>query len=199
MRFNRFAAAALLAVPALAAAQDAAEHTLSVGVLAGGTFPTGRLSRQLYDPGYQIGALAQAWTPLRWLGVRVDGSYRRTSLGRQQIVDQQGIPHGTVSVDVSFRTLAASVVARAPGLRSPLQPYALAGYGTYGLRGEVTHSDDPTLAPNGRGDFRYVHGAHVGLGVDAPVGRARAFVETRYEHVGPSLRFMPVDVGVRLR
>jgi hypothetical protein len=191
------AAAVVCATPALA--QDTQQHLLSVGVMGGGTLPAGQLSRGAVDPGYQVGALAQIRTPLRWLALRVDGTYGRMGGGTEDVVDETGARIGHIGFGMSVASASANVVARVPGLHSAVQPYALAGMATYRLQSYITEFEAPIDIPIGSFKPGHVHGAQLGLGLDAPVGRARAFAEVRYERVGPYLRIMPVGVGVRIR
>jgi hypothetical protein len=200
MPLRRLAAALLCAAPAAALAQpSSADHPFSVGVLAGGTLPSGELSRAAYDPGFHVGALAQ-YQPasVRWLAVRVDGSYRRLGGGTQDVTDENGAVVGRLTMATSIVSAGASVVVRVPGLRSAVQPYALAGVAAYRLRPHLTSSDGASFVfPDSPVVRNY--GNTFGLGLDAPVGRASAFAEARYERVGDNLRLVPLSLGVRIR
>jgi hypothetical protein len=199
MPLRRLLAAALGAAPAAALAQSAVDHPLSVGVLAGGTLPSGELSRAAYDPGFHVGALAQYQpSSVRWLAARVDGSYRRLGSGSQDVVDENGAVVGRLTTATSIVSAAASVVARVPGLRSTVQPYALAGVAAYRLRPHLTSSSGASFVFPDSPVVRS-YGSTFGLGLDAPVGRASAFAEARYERVGDNLRLVPLSLGVRIR
>jgi hypothetical protein len=130
--------------------------------------------------------------------VRVDGSYRRLGGGAQDVVDENDVVVGRLTTTTSIVSAAASLVARVPGLRSAVQPYALAGVAAYRLRPHLASSSGASFVFPDSPSIRN-YGSTFGLGLDAPVGRASAFAEARYERVGDNLRLVPLSLGVRIR
>jgi hypothetical protein len=186
----------LCSLPAPVDAQASHDALVSVGVFAGGSLPTGRMSRLVYDPGSHIGGLAELRLPTRWVRLRVDGAYHRLGMGSQVIMDATGRPTGEIMADTRLASTIASAVVRPP-VHSPVQPYALLGIGVSRLR---THwRGEGADVASGSSDPRWESNASAGLGIDARVGRAVLFAEARYQRVSPAVRLMPLSIGVRAR
>ncbi len=200
MRFSFFAASFVVIYAAPALAQRAPDRAVTFGAFGGSTAPVTRGDApQIYDAGMHAGVLAELRTPLRWLALRADGSYQRLGTGARQLVDGTGQTLGQLFSHASVMTASANVVARAPGLRTLVQPYAVAGVTVFRVQSRVSQSGGPSLGPLGAGQVVHSHSANVGLGLEAPLGRTQLFVEARYARMGPATGLLPLSLGVKFR
>lgn len=193
--------AGMFAATDVVEAQQAARSPVSLGVMAGWSTPNGAQAGQLYGRGGQIGVLGEVRMPLSWLAVRVDAGYQSLG-GRTAIVtDANGVAVGQMQRSDAMYSAAASVVLRWPGLRTAVQPYALAGGGSYWVRSSaVLPSLLSQSAPQSASMTMRTTGFTAGAGVETPVRRAILFGEVRYQQFGQApMRFVPVNVGLRLK
>lgn len=177
------------------------QSLVSVGVVAGVSSTAGQYANHFYGTGGQLGVLSQVRTPLSWLSVRIDAGYQSLGGRTAWVTDADGKAVGPMQRSDAMYSAAASLVLRWPGLRTTVQPYALAGGGSYWVRSSaslpsilldpIDHSVSATTRTNG---------FNVGAGLEAPYRRAIVFGEVRYQQFGQlPMRFVPVSVGVRLR
>lgn len=198
MRALLFASVMVCLCPDAAFAQRAAERNVTFGAFGGGTLPVATGGAQgLYESGAHAGALAEIKTPLRWLGIRVDGSYLRQATVDQDVVDGNGQLLGQLRTRVTFLSGSAGLIVRIPNLRSVVQPYALAGATTFRAQSRLTSSGGLSIGPMTTGPVVRSHGFNAGLGLEAPAGQARIFVEARYMRVSNGVGQLPLSVGVK--
>lgn len=163
---------ALLLSFALPAAADAQPR-----VMLGGGFsaPAGNAA-SFADPGYHAQAGLEIGIPTLPVALRGDGTLHRLGAA------------GPDFADTEYLAGAASLVFILPGVG--LQPYVLAGYGTYRMKSGPAGADVTSTEPGYHGGFGVLIGS-VGFG---------GFAEIRYVQVGGDVtsRLIPVTLGLRL-
>ena len=158
--------------------------TLSVGLFAGLSDPTGQLKAQL-QRGYNAGALLQVRTQIEWLSLRADAMYQRFD---DESVANSGGGAGAATRRFTSRIYSVTIdaVARVGARRSLLAPTLIAGIGAYDFFGE-----NSSAGPNQR-----QVAMNAGLGLELSVRRFVLSGELRYHAAAPA-RVMPLTVGLR--
>jgi opacity protein-like surface antigen len=185
----------LAAAPMAAAAQPRQAPPVAIGALSGASVVTSE-TRDSYDTGLQLGALAELRTPVDWLAVRLDLGYRHFGMESFSATDQNGRPTGEeYHQRMQMLSGTADVVVRIPDFRARVRPYALAGVGRYRRSYRIEASRGGEL---GSASFSS-NGLNAGLGLDAALTRVTVFTEARYERLRHAqLGLVPISVGIRV-
>lgn len=148
-------------------------------MLGGGfTAPQGELA-ELGEPGWHLGAGLQVTIPTLPVGLRADG--RLHKLGADDAAFR----------DNEYLTGSLSLLFQLPGVG--LEPYVLAGIGSYRYKGGLRAVPELTEFTN--------TGYHAGFGVAMGQLGFGLFAEVRYVHIGledGSTRLLPLTLGFRL-
>lgn len=154
-----------------------------IGVGAGASLPAGNFPGA-YDNGFNLMVSLARGVPDRPLSFRFDAMVNRFG-GQRVFVDESSAE----APDHSIYALTGNVVLRRPG--EGIRPYGIAGAGYYNQNGGTANQN---------------LGFNAGGGVELPLGRVSAFVETRYHNFvaldlsGSSLRparLVPITLGIR--
>ena len=200
MRFALFATTLALFSTNAALAQRAPDCAVTFGVFGGRTATvTSGDAPPIYDANIHGGALAEFRTPVRWLALRADGSVQRLGRDVIDVTDVNGSTLYQYNQHVDVMAASANAVARLPALRSRVQPYAIAGVTAFRTKSRVFQASGPSLSVGEYQSVRHQFSPNVGLGVDAPLGRAQLFVEARYARMGPVIGLLPISLGIKWR
>lgn len=200
MRFALFAISLVCITTSTALAQRAPDRAVTFGVFGGrtATVTSGDVP-PTYDANVHGGALAEFRTPVRWLALRADGSIQRLGRDVIDVTDVNGRTLYQFNQHVDVMAASANAVARLPALRSRFQPYAIAGVTAFRTKSRVFQASGPSLSVDAYATVQHQFSPNIGLGVDAPLGRAQLFVEARYARMGPVIGLLPISVGMKWR
>ncbi len=203
MRFVLLATSLVLLTPSAtnaARAQRAPDHAITFGVFGGRTETVIRGNApSIYGTNIHAGALAEVRTPVRWLALRVDGNFQRLGRDVVDVTDVNGSTLYQFNRHVDVIAASANVVARLPEMPSRVQPYAIAGVTAFRTQARVFQASGPALSVTSDKSVLHQFSPNVGLGVDAPLGRAQLFVEARYARMGPVIGLLPISLGIKWR
>lgn len=200
MRFALFATALALFNTNAARAQRAPDRAVTFGVFGGRTETVIQGSAtSTYGPNIHVGALAEFRTPVRWLALRADGGFQRLERDVVDVTDVNGSTLYQFNRHVDVLAASANVVARVPAIQSRVQPYAIAGVTAFRMQSRVFQASDPSLSVTSTKSVEHQFSPNIGLGMDAPLGRAQLFVEARYARMGPVIGLLPISLGIKWR
>jgi opacity protein-like surface antigen len=172
--------AVLLLLVTAAAANAQGTSGLHVGIAGGVTFPEGE-AEDVFDSGWNAGALLVFQFPVVPIGIRVDGSYHKLDAAEDPgTTGDAEILAGTANLVVGFRLLL-------------VKPYVVGGIGVYRL----DFSDESF--PGAFSGTNNENGWNAGAGVSFSLRKIDVFVEARYHSVateGDRFEFVPVSVGI---
>jgi opacity protein-like surface antigen len=150
-----------------------------------------------FDAGWQGIAFVALALPRRPYGLRVDAVVGTNSANDQLKADLTTAIGQPATEETSL--FGANIdLTYAFSLGSHVRPYALAGVGVYHVTISVT-TDSGTV------DNRATEPAwNLGGGLSYPIRAVAPFLEARYVHVSavsgfPSMTFVPITVGIRVR
>ncbi|HSE62210.1 MAG TPA: outer membrane beta-barrel protein [Thermoanaerobaculia bacterium] len=173
-----FVATFCLAFFAATVARAQGTSGLHFGVEGGITKPQGDTG-DVFDDGWNGGALLVWNFPVVPVGLRIDGSYHKLD-GVDATAGDAEVLAGTANVVVGFRAIL-------------LKPYFLAGVGYYRL-----DFSDASFPSSFRGKSNET-GWNAGAGVSISLRNIDLIVEARYHSVstdGDRFKFVPISVGL---
>jgi opacity protein-like surface antigen len=169
---------AAVAMMAIAPASASAQMPINFGALGGASIPIGDFG-DVAETGWHLGGFLAFRPAMMPFGLRAEGVYHRFSAKDDVLLSAD-----SRTINVNLNGLWEFSMAG-----SPMQPYAIGGFGLYNSKATGDDVDDESS-----NDL----GVNVGGGVRFALSGFSAFVEARYHNIfteGNSTQMIPLSFG----